>query len=213
MKRYIIPIIATSALLVSFAGSLGAQARPARGDSAARRTSPGSRSWTSDRRAFSVGDIIKVRVDEFAIAEANKDNLAAASRKRRLDLGADAETGSGSGSGVGPIQGRVETGDDSDWRQRGEASRGTRYLTEIPVRIVEVTADGLLRVQGKKIIDVDKNKQEMTLSGLIRPADISASDLAFSDEMADMQLTYASNGGLGKPKSGIFGKILGILWP
>jgi flagellar L-ring protein precursor FlgH len=211
MKRYVIKPLVVALALTAFVGSLGAQARPARGDSATRKSSPGSRSWTSDRRSFTVGDIIKVRVDEFALAEANKDNVAEASRKRRLDLGADAETGSG--SGVGPIQGRVQTGDDSDWRQRGEASRNTRYVTEIAVRVVEVTAEGLLKVQGKKLIDVDKNKQEMTLSGFIRPADISASDFAFSDEMADMQLTYASNGGLGKPKSGIFGKILGILWP
>lgn len=211
MKRSITQTLVVGFALTTFVGSLGAQARPARGDSATRKSSPGSRSWTSDRRSFTVGDIIKVRVDEFAIAEANKDNLAAASRKRRLDLGGDVETGSG--SGAGPIQGRVETGDDSDWRQRGEASRNTRYIAEISVRVTEVTAEGLLKVQGKKIIDVDKNKQEMTLSGYIRPADVTASDLAFSDEMADMQLSYASNGSLGKPKSGIVGKILGIFWP
>lgn len=212
MTRFITACCVAILACSSITHSLGAQARPARGDST-RRSSTASRSWTSDRRSFSVGDIIKVRVDEFALAEANKDNLAAASRRRRLDLGADAETGSGSGSGVGPIHGKVETGDNSDWRQRGEASRNTRYVTEIPVRIVEVTADGLLRVEGKKVIDVDRNKQEMTLSGLIRPVDISASDFAFSDEMADMHLSYASNGGLGKPKSGIFGRIIGLLWP
>jgi hypothetical protein len=42
---------------------------------------------------------------------------------------------------------------------------------------------------------------------------VNARDLVFSDAMADMQLTYASKGALGKPKSGIFGRIIGIIWP
>jgi flagellar L-ring protein precursor FlgH len=79
--------------------------------------------------------------------------------------------------------------------------------------VIAVTKEGLLQVKGSKMIDVDKNKQEMTLTGFIRPQDVNSQDMVLSTSIADVQLAYQSKGGLGKPKSGIITKIVGIFWP
>ncbi len=199
-------------LVASAARAMGAQAAPpARADSAR----PASRmiNWTSDRRSFHVGDILQVRVDEYALAEANKSTANSASRSRRLDMGVTPPTLPGGASPLDPTSAAIETGDKGESRQRGNATRDTRYVGDLAVRVVAVTPEGLLRIQGSKVIDVDKNKTTLTLSGLVRPIDVGARDIVRSESIADAQISYAAPGGLGKPKNGIIGKVLGLFWP
>lgn len=206
-----VSVLSALGLLISLAVSLGAQGGP-RSDSTAKVPTR-SIAWTSDRRTFAVGDIIKVIVDEYAMAEANKDNSSSASRRRSMNVGIKPpKLGTASGA-IGDIQGSVESGDAGTSKQRGNATRDTRYAAEIPVRVLAVTPEGLLQVKGTKLIDVDKNKQTLMLSGFIRPLDVSSQDMIGSDAIADVQLSYQSKGSLGKPKNGIITKLLGLFWP
>jgi flagellar L-ring protein precursor FlgH len=204
------------AFLATLAASLGAQT-PATAVPAAARpatdATPAARNfnWLGDKRSFGVGDILKVNVDEYALASANKGTIAEASRQRKMSI--DIAPPSVGASALGPIDGSVGSGDAGQTRQRGEATRGTRYVGELPVRVIAVTKEGLLQVRGSKMIDVDKNKQEMTLTGFIRPQDVNSQDMVLSTSIADVQLAYKSKGALGKPKSGILTKIVGIFWP
>jgi flagellar L-ring protein precursor FlgH len=190
---------------------MGAQPAAARPDS----VKPATRSinWTSDRRAFQVGDIIQVWVDEYAIAEANKSTANSSSRRRRMDVGIAPPSLPGAASPMGAMDASVETGDGGDSRQRGNATRDTRYVGELAVRVIAVTPEGLLQVKGSKLIDVDKNKTTLTLSGFVRPIDVGARDIVRSEAIADAQIAYAAPGGLGKPKNGIVTKLLGLFWP
>lgn len=206
-------IPASIALILSLARSLGAQAPapPAAPDSA--RAQLYARSWYADRRAFNVGDIIKVDVDEYALATANKDDNSEASRGRKMDMGISPPSMGAADAAMGPIDGSVSTSDRGSSRRRGDARRGTRYLGQITVRVIAVTPEGMLQVKGQKVVDVDGNKQEMMLSGIVRPQDVSSEDVVSSESVADAQLSYKSKGSLGKPKNGILTKIVGLLWP
>lgn len=200
-------LIACTALLVLPA--LAAHAQGPSDTTAAQRRRYGS--WTADRRDFLVGDILKVAVDEYALAAANKGTVSEASRERTMGFGGGASVG-GIDIPVGPADSHIQTGDKGASRSRGEATRGSRYVGEIPVRVVAITPEGLLQVKGMKVIDVDKAKQEMTLTGLIRPQDVNSRDEVASTSVADARLVYTSKG-LDKPRSGILGRIVGIIWP
>lgn len=205
--------LSTLLLLLSVvAASLGAQATPPRPDSA-KAAPTRNIAWTSSRRSYVVGDIIKVVVDEYALASANKDNSASASRRRSLDLGVSPPSVGSGTPGLGNIDASYGAGDGSTTNQRGNATRNTRYAAEIAVRVVAVQPNGMLQVKGSKLIDVDKNKTTLTLAGFVSPIDVSSSDVVGSDHIADIQLAYAAKGSLGKPKSGIVTKILGLFWP
>lgn len=206
-------IPAAIALLATLAASLGAQQPATRPAPDSARAQLYARNWTSDRRTYAVGDIIKVDVDEYALATANKDDNNEASRGRKMDMGIKPPSPGGAASAMGPIDGSIQTSDRGSSRRRGDARRGTRYLGEIPVRVVSITPEGLLQVKGQKVVDVDGNKQEMMLSGLVRPQDVSSRDVVSSESVADAQISYKSKGSLGKPKNGILTKIVGILWP
>jgi flagellar L-ring protein FlgH len=203
-------LVSLLALLLSLAVSLGAQP-PAVPRDTARAVPRRQISWTSDRRTFAVGDIIKVVIDEEVSAEASKDNASSASRSRKMGLGISPPK-----MGVAPmadIEGSVGSNDGGASHNRGKAANGTSYVGDIPVRVIAITPEGLLQVKGTKTIDVDKNKQVMLLTGFIRPMDVNARDFVASSSIADAELSYQSKGGLGKPKSGIVTKIIGIFWP
>lgn len=197
-------------LFVSLAASLGAQQPPAARDTT--KPAPVRQiSWTSDRRTFAVGDIIKIVIDENVSAEANKDNSSSASRRRQMGVGISPP--SIGTTAMGDINGSVETSDGGESHNKGKASNGTSYDGDLPVRVIAITPDGLLQIKGSKTIDVDKNKQVITLTGFIRPMDVNSRDMAWSTAIADAQLSYSNKGGLGKPKNGILSKIFGIFWP
>jgi flagellar L-ring protein precursor FlgH len=209
-----IAVLLAVILTVALASRLVAQApatAAARPDSAAPATR--NLNWISDKRTFGVGDILQISIDEFALAEANKNNTNSASRRRTLEIGANPPTLPGATTPLSPVDASVSTGDGGESSQRGNASRNTRYLGELAVRVIAVTPEGLLQVRGTKTIDVDKNKAVLTVSGFVRPIDVGPRDNVRSEALADAQISYSAKGGLGKPKNGILTRILGLFWP
>ncbi len=210
------------ALLLAAAAPLAAQgAQPSPGEAAspgeADSTSAAAparaasaaipRSWTSDRREFRVGDIISVLLDEYTMASANKNEMA--EQRRGRSLGA-----SGSVDGTSLGTGSLDTNSGSSSTDRGAATRQNRLTGEMTVRVVEVDAAGLLRIEGTKSVKVDRTAQQLHLTGWLRPEDIPAHNTIESWRIADVQLEYESTGrDLSSPHSSMIGRLLGWLWP
>jgi flagellar L-ring protein precursor FlgH len=194
------------AALASYAGEVRAQA-PAQDASR-----PARQSWTADRRAFGEGDVLTVVVDEYALASQHKGTSAESSRSRDSDLSASQNILKNPAI---PASGAVRVGSGTRGlsRERGDAVRENAFRGDVTVRVVGVEPNGLLRVEGSKKVDVDRSVQEIRLSGLVRPQDVSAQNVVESWRVADMDLRFASRGSLGKPKGGIVSRLLGMLWP
>ena len=58
---------------------------------------------------------------------------------------------------------------------------------------------------------MDGRAQDVTLTGVIRAADVDAHNQVRSDRLADVVLTY--KGKRIAPKTGFLGSLLGMLWP
>lgn len=163
-------------------------------------------SWTSDKRRYAVGDIITVLIDDYTITTAVKEDVASDTRARGLGL--TARMPSGTSKTVG-----LNTNNDATQNAKGSAKRENRFQNEMSVRVVATSPNGLLQVKGTKKINVDKQMQDIELSGWVRPQDVSTQNTVESARIADATIGYASPGTLAKPKQGIFSKILGALWP
>jgi flagellar L-ring protein precursor FlgH len=169
---------------------------------------PARASWTADRRSYGVGDVITVLIDEQTLATATTGNFA--SDRRSRDLFASGEqtiTNSYPGASVG-----VGSINDAESRQRGESLRRNRFVGEMTVRVVAVE-NGLLHVSGSRTTSVDKDTQEMMLTGWVRPEDVSYNNLVESWRIGDAEIRYASSGRLGKPRGGFITRFIGWLWP
>jgi flagellar L-ring protein precursor FlgH len=211
---------AASVARIAFIAVVASVALPSRGRAQEPRVAqapdttlqsrPPRRSWTSDRREFAVGDLLTVLVDESTLASASTDNNATSTRSRDLSLGAG---GTSNGKALGGTDVSFSSANNAQSAQRGGATRENQFTSELSVRVTAVDPAGRLQVRGRKLVNVDRNIQEITLTGWVRPEDVSAYNTISSARVADAELVYAAKGKLGKPHSGIIGRILGALWP
>jgi flagellar L-ring protein precursor FlgH len=202
-RRIALPISIALVALALSGGTLHAQ----------EKTPPqrGRASWTSDRRDFAVGDVITVMLDESTLATATKGQSGSDETSRDMGVGIDPPN-----MGVAPmpsIDAKVGTSKRAQSRQQGQARRDVRFMSEMSVRVVAVGPTGLLQVKGQKLVDIDKNRQEYTLTGWVRPEDVNAQNVIASPRVADAQLVYSMKGSLGKTRGGIIGRIIGVVWP
>jgi flagellar L-ring protein precursor FlgH len=167
---------------------------------------PSLRGWTTDRREFAVGDILTVFVDDYTISTAVKDDINAQRRSRDLALRVDKPNGPGISAGLG-------SRNNADAQNRGEARRENRFQSELSVRVVAVGPNGTFQVRGARLVDVDKAKQEVTVTGWVRAQDVSTANTVESSRLADAQIAYQSPGPLGKPKQGLVTRVVSLLWP
>ena len=177
---------------------------------AAAPTRPRRQSWTSSRRNFIEGDVLTVLVDEHTLAAALKG--ANNSDRRYRDLGVS--VGGGVSMPIPNIDADIGTTNSAESRQRGDLTRENRFRGEMSVRIMEIDPrSGLMRLEGQKIVAVDKHREELTLTGWARPQDVSHANLLDSWRIADAELLYTSTGNLGKPSQSMIARVLSIFWP
>lgn len=192
---------ATPAAPATVADAAEAETVPAR---------PRRQSWTSSRRSFAEGDVLTVLVDEHTLAAALKG--ANNSDRRYRDLGVS--VGGGVGMPIPNVDADIGTTNSAESRQRGDLTRENRFRGEMSVRIMEIDSrSGLMRLEGKKIVAVDKHREELTLTGWARPQDVSHANLLDSWRIADAELLYTSTGSLGKPSQSMIGRLLSVFWP
>jgi flagellar L-ring protein precursor FlgH len=106
------------------------------------------------------------------------------------------------------------SGRDVESRRSGESMRGNAVRAEISARVVAISPTGMLQLEGEKDLRVDRGRQRLSIAGWVRPNDISvATNSVESWRMADAEVRLRQSGRLGKPRGGIIGGILGLLWP
>lgn len=158
--------------------------------------------WLTDRRPLKVGDILALVVDEQATAREATTNTAKSTRDQS---GAwDMESAPSILKSLG-----ISYAAHSD--QGGVSNRSGGLSTVLSVRVMAIEPSGVARIEGRKILAIDGRKQEVTVSGVIRPEDVSAGNTILSSRIADASISY--KGKKISPKTGLIGKILGMLWP
>lgn len=174
--------------------------------------SSGRQSWTSDKMRYGIGDIITILIDERTLASTNlTDNNT---ENRRKSMGLDIEPPAAPGGISSSMSVTTDFGNNGDSRKSGVALRQNAFRSQVSARVIGVSPTGMLHVRGHKLVNVDKNEQDVVVSGWIRPQDVSVgSNSIESSRIADAQIDYTQKGALGRPRSGIISRVLGGLWP
>lgn len=149
-------------------------------------------SITSDSRAFRVGDLVTVVLQE----------TTQATKK------ADTRFGKDSGVSVAPstILGKnVRTGVQIDAQRdfAGTASSTQQNTLQgaITVVVQEVLPNGLLRVSGEKTLYLNQGQEFVRLRGYVRPGDIDNHNRISSQRIADARIAYSGEGVLADANS------------
>jgi flagellar L-ring protein precursor FlgH len=159
------------------------------------------RPLVAEDKAFRVGDILTVVVDESSSATTAADSRA--DRKASLS----AEVGS---SKVGTHSANAGTSTDNEGG--GRTQRSGRLTAQLSARVVEVNGNGDLVVYGQQSITVNGEEQTITLRGIVRPRDIGENNAIASGRIADASIQFDGEGFItDKSKPGWLSRVLTML--
>ncbi|MCZ4324649.1 flagellar basal body L-ring protein FlgH [Pseudomonas anguilliseptica] len=140
------------------------------------------RSLTGDRRGHHVGETLTVLVIESTSAESS------------AGTGADSQTNIRGSATTDSNSYQVGLGLQGDTNGEGQTSRRGQVRANVSVRIVEELPEGLLRVSGEQMLTVNDEQQQIRVSGLVRPDDISYDNTVLSFRLADAQIDIIGDG-------------------
>jgi flagellar L-ring protein FlgH len=159
------------------------------------------RALTSDRRAHKAGDLLTVLVFETATASASSDTT----------------TGKSGGTGFGfesnyKMDRSAKLSLTEDFAGRGRIQRSGRLAAQLTVTVRSVDTNGDLHVSGEQLLRVNNERQEIVLSGRVRPSDIGENNTVASSRLADAAISYVGEGSLSEKSSpGLISRVLSWL--
>ena len=164
---------------------------------------PTYRSLVAENKALQVGDVLTVVVQEAASATSTADQ----SSQRNFTISGQA----------GSSNGRTHSaaaGIASDSDGIGRTQRSGRLLAQLSVRVTEVRENGDLQVAGQQNLKINGEKQLITLSGVVRPRDISETNTVLSSRIADAHIEFDGKGFVtDQSRPGWLVKLFKFLWP
>jgi flagellar L-ring protein precursor FlgH len=142
----------------------------------------GYRGLAADHRAYRIGDVITVYV-----LEATKAKSQAAT-----DASSDLSVGAGLASPS--TQFNADLGLSGTNATGAQTTRVGELRTQISAQVVGVDGNGSLRIQGSQSLTVNGERQEIRLSGRVRPEDIAADNTVWSNRIADADIELVGVG-------------------
>jgi flagellar L-ring protein precursor FlgH len=95
----------------------------------------------------------------------------------------------------------------------GQTTRTGTLTTTLSVVVKDVLPNGTLRVEGTRIVGVNRETQRVTFSGLVRPEDVTADNSVASTPVASVEVRYDGKGIVGDTqRPGILSRIFKFLF-
>ena len=77
---------------------------------------------------------------------------------------------------------------------KGNIDRSQRVTGQIPARVVKVLDNGNMVLEGRRSVVVNNETQVITLSGVIRPEDVTSANTVLSSQIADAEIQMEGRG-------------------
>ena len=157
----------------------------------------------ADKKDLQVGDIIQIIIDEDTSSKSNNKRELSSTRDSNLGGGLFAATGTNTlGGTVGGAANRlnsnlgVDFGTNSSSSDKGSVKTqlDETFTTTVSAIIEETYQNGNYYIKGKKEMLIEGQKQEVIISGVIRPYDITSDNSINSSQIANLKLLYDKNG-------------------
>jgi flagellar L-ring protein precursor FlgH len=156
---------------------------------------PGSRlaDAARDMRASQVDDVLTIVVAEAASAVAT-----GATQSSRVSSTANSINAIGGLTKAGgPLANLANTSGATALKGSGSTSRTTTLTTTLTARVTHVLPNGGMVVEASKDIQINSEKQTITVRGVIRPADIDFTNSVQSTRLAQLEIRVNGKGVIG----------------
>jgi flagellar L-ring protein FlgH len=157
-----------------------------------------------DRKAFRVGDIITITLNERTQASKNAGSQISKDSSAKIGLtslfgGGVSMRNPGSGNILNPLGAEdlglsAEYGANRDTKGDSKAAQGNSLSGSVTVTVAEVLPNGILAVRGEKWMTLNTGDELVRIAGLVRADDISTDNTVSSTRIADARITYSGTG-------------------
>jgi len=175
------------------------------------------RGFFQDLRAFQIGDLVTINIVE--TSKASKSAGTKTSRESGIRAGIDNLLGYETElKHIFPPnfdnQNMFNASLANSFDGSGTTNRVETMTAFMTARVMNVTSNGNLYIEGRRQIRVNNETQFIILSGLIRPTDISPNNTVLSSYIADAKIEYLGSGPVSdKQRPGWLGRIVDLVWP
>lgn len=161
----------------------------------------------SDIKAHKVGDILSVNIVE--------RNDASTEVEAKTNKKSNSSTSGGPGIGTldfFPLFG-ASAKSNHKYDGKGEQTRSGDLTARMSVTVVGVKPNGDLIIEGTRVLGISSDKEVLTLSGVVRPKDITSENSVESYLIADAEITYTGKGvSTSGSRPGFFNRLLSWLF-
>ena len=156
---------------------------------------PGSRlaDAARDMKASQIDDMITVLVVESASAVAKGTTKTARNSKVNTNIGALA----GITKAAGPMANLAGITGDTQLSGQGTTSRDVVISTTLTARVSAVLPNGAMLVEATKDVEVNAERQTITVRGIVRPADVLSDNTVRSDRLGQLEVRVNGRGVVG----------------
>lgn len=144
-----------------------------------------------DQKAFQVGDVLTVKLQEKT--DASKSAKAKTSKSDKGSLNVSSLFGL-PGNTLADLKAQGEG--KLDFSGDGSAAQSNKLSGEITVTVARVLPNGNLVIQGEKFIGINQGLEFVRLSGVVRPADVARDNTVLSTRVANARIQYGGEGAI-----------------
>ncbi|MDT8903770.1 flagellar basal body L-ring protein FlgH [Anaeroselena agilis] len=156
-----------------------------------------------DRKARAVGDSLTIIISESSVA--SRTGNAANSKS--------ASTKATAGTGVFKWIDNAGTSGSDSFKAEGKITNSNSVTGRITVQVTGVKPNGNLEVSGTQSIKQNGEEQKITITGEVRPEDVSVDNSVMSYNVANAQLKIDGKGPIAnKQRQGILTQIFNFLF-
>lgn len=177
----------------------------------------------ADKKDLQVGDIIQVVISEGITQKSDNKRELTSDRKNEFGGGMFASMGTDPlNSTVGRVTDKANSvfgvnfnteSSDSD-KGKVKTQVNENFDTKISAIIDETYQNGNYFIKGNKEVIIDGQKQEIVITGVIRPYDITSDNSINSSQIANLKMLYKKDGAEADLLQVPWGtKILRAIWP
>ncbi|AXX88227.1 flagellar basal body L-ring protein FlgH [Malaciobacter marinus] len=177
----------------------------------------------ADKKDLQIGDIIQVRIDESLTSDTN--NKRELTRTDETNLGGGLLTPMGGNTLGGTVDkyankfnkvAGVNFNTQSNSSNEGEVKTtlDESFSTTVSVIIEQTYQNGNYFIKGNKQLLIDGQRQELIITGVIRPYDITPENSVLSSQVANLKILYKKDGAEKDALKTPWGtKLLRKIWP
>jgi flagellar L-ring protein precursor FlgH len=146
-----------------------------------------------DLRASQIDDMITILVVENASAVASGTTKTGRTSSTKNSISALA----GITKAAGPWANLTGVNGDTQLSGQGTTSRGVVISTTLTARVSGVLPNGAMLVEATKDLEVNSERQTITVRGIVRPADVGSDNTVRSDHVGQLELRVNGKGVVG----------------